>query len=264
MKNSADHGVGQISISVVSHSQISLVALLLQDLQDYCSDTPLELILTLNQDEVIPFSEQKFSFPFAVIRNLNPQGFGANHNQAFQQASGEFFCVLNPDVRLRSNPFPGLLGCLAKKTVGLAAPLVVNENGVIESSARSLPTPLRIVKKLLGISARPDYEIDKTISQPDWVAGMFMLFPSVTYRQLGGFDEGYFLYYEDVDISLRLHLQGYQVLLCPEVQVIHNAQRRSHTDFRYFRWHLSSMLRFFGSTVYWQFRRFRHSGVGRQ
>jgi GT2 family glycosyltransferase len=264
MRKFACHGTGLVSLSVVSHSQMALVALLLQDMQAFCRETSLELILTLNQHEEIPFSEQEFSFPISVIRNPSPQGFGANHNQAFRQAAGEFFCVLNPDVRLCANPFPGLLDCLADAAAGLAAPLVVNENGAIENSARSVPTPLKIARKLLGNSTMPDYLIGSTNVQPDWVAGMFMLFRSSTYQQLAGFDERYFLYYEDVDICLRLHLQGYQVLQCPGVQVIHRAQRSSHTDFRYFRWHLASMLRFFLSTVYRRFRRHRESGIGLQ
>jgi GT2 family glycosyltransferase len=264
MSMSADFGGGLISISVVSHSQMALVLLLMQDLQAFCVGNSLELILTINQHEEVSFSEQEFSFPISVIRNPSPQGFGVNHNHAFRRASGDFFCVLNPDVRLRANPFPGLLDCFAEKATGLAAPLVTNARGGIENSARRVPSPMKLAKKVLGVQAPPDYAIGEEKLKPDWVAGMFMLFPSAIYRQLGGFDERYFLYYEDVDICLRLHLQGIQVLLCPRVQVIHHAQRSSHTDFRYFRWHLASMLRFFRSAVYWRFLRSLHANAGLQ
>ena len=77
-----------------------------------------------------------------------------------------------------------------------------------------------------------------------------MLFPSGIFERLGGFDERYFLYYEDVDICGRLRLQGHEVVLCPQAKVTHHAQRTSHRSVRYLRWHLTSMLRFFFSSVY--------------
>jgi hypothetical protein len=79
----------------------------------------------------------------------------------------------------------------------------------------------------------------------DWIAGMFMLFPAAVFAKLGGFDEAYFLYYEDVDLCSRLRAQGREVLVSSGVSVIHDARRASHRNPKYLRWHLSSMLRFF-------------------
>ncbi|MBU3647330.1 MAG: glycosyltransferase [Limnohabitans sp.] len=87
---------------------------------------------------------------------------------------------------------------------------------------------------------------------PDWVAGLFMLFRSETFARLKGFDARYFLYYEDVDLCARLSLSGLRVALSPEVTVVHLAQRSSHHNFKYFRWHVVSMLKFFLSGSYWR------------
>ena len=92
---------------------------------------------------------------------------------------------------------------------------------------------------------------------PDWVGGMFMLFPSRVFREVGGFDTGYFLYYEDVDLCARLTLRDYRVVLCHEVSVIHVARRTSHANLRYLLWHISSALRFFLSPVYRQLRHYK-------
>jgi hypothetical protein len=73
---------------------------------------------------------------------------------------------------------------------------------------------------------------------------MFMLFQSKTFREIGGFDERYFLYYEDADICTRLWRQGRPVMIVPEAEVIHDAQRRSHRNLRYLKWHLGSMARY--------------------
>ena len=243
------------TISVVSHSQINLVKNLLDDIEKYCKNSRFDLILTLNIDEVLPFSRDDYFFPINVIRNIRPLGFGANHNQAFRCASGRYFCVLNPDIRLQADPFVDLLPCLEDSSVGVVAPLVRGADGRVEDSARRFPGPLKILGKALGRGRGPDYAIQAAPIYPDWVGGMFMVFPSEIFGKLGGFDERYFLYYEDVDLCGRLRLQGHEVVLNPKAQVIHHAQRSSHGNLRYMAWHLKSMARFFLSPVYWRLRR---------
>jgi hypothetical protein len=84
--------------------------------------------------------------------------------------------------------------------------------------------------------------------EPDWVAGMFVLFSALAYKKLEGFDENYFLYYEDVDICRRAHLLGLKIICCPEVTIVHHAQRASRKSIRHMCWHLESMRRYFCKT----------------
>ena len=244
----------EISISVVSHSQIHLVDDLLQDICLHCRAMSLEFILTLNREEMLPFDAGSFSFPVKIVRNSLPKGFSANHNQAFSRSVGRFFCVMNPDIRFDSNPFPELLACLQASSAGVVAPLVVGQNGTPEDSARRFPTPLRFLCRIFGKCKGIDYPVKNEPIFPDWVGGMFMLIPMNVFSEVGGFDTGYFLYYEDVDLCARLTLLGYKITLCPEAVVIHNARRDSHANPRYLRWHISSALRFFLSPVYRQLR----------
>jgi len=78
----------------------------------------------------------------------------------------------------------------------------------------------------------------------DWVAGMFMLFRGDAFRAVGGFDEHFFLYYEDVDICRRLGLFGLATLYVPGVTVIHDAQRESRRNLRLMRIHAASAARY--------------------
>ena len=239
-----------ITLSVVSHGQISMVQKLLADIQQYCRYEHLEVIVTLNlQGEEVP-DLSYFSFPVRLVRNPIPLGFGANHNQAFALAKGSFFCILNPDIRLNINPFPALVQKIGVSNVGVVAPLVVGPNGAQEDSARLFPTPFAIVRRLLTGRHRAIYVSEGDNGQPDWVGGMFMLLSHNVYRQIEGFDERYFLYYEDVDLCGRLRLKGWSVVLCAEVQVTHDAQHSSHKSLRFLRWHLSSMIHFFASATF--------------
>lgn len=241
-----------ISISIVSHGQMAMVESLLADLQRECGAKSIEVILTLNTPNECVGDLSRYSFSILVIQNELPQGFGANHNQAFRISKGEYFCVVNPDVRLKCNPFDLLVACLGDYQVGVAAPVVLNGEGGVEDSARDFPSPIAIFCKIIGIRCKQSYVGERENIYPDWVAGMFMLFRMETYKALKGFDERYFLYYEDVDVCARLTNMGKKIVLCSCVNVVHLAQRTSHRNFKYLRWHVTSMLRFFLSLAYWR------------
>ena len=241
-----------LSLSIVSHGQIELVSLLLADIKMHCDAAAVEVILTVNIPEHLPVTPETFPFALTVIQNLVPQGFGRNHNQAFRQARGEFFGVINPDVRSGSDMFASLLAGLNLPSAGVVAPLVVNPLGAIENSARHFPTPLTILCKLFGRCQGADYLIGETPVYPDWVGGMFMLFRCDVYQQLGGFNEKYFLYYEDVDICARIWLKGLRVALIPEAKVTHEARRSSHQQAAYLLMHIRSMARFFWSVTFFK------------
>ena len=243
-----------IHISIVSHGQGELVHQLLDDLKSAGVTDAIHVTLTLNIHEILPFTSASFPFPIEVITNSEPKGFGANHNAAFykHQKDSTFFCVVNPDIRFDQNPFPALLACMQNSNIGLVAPIVLGENGVVEDSARFFPTPFKILCKALSLCKGSDYIISNNVIFPDWVGGMFMLFPQQVFEKSNGFNEQYFLYYEDVDLCARLRLLGYEVVLCPEAKVVHYAQRSSHRNLKYLKWHLASMLSFFCSKVFLQ------------
>lgn len=248
----------QLVVSVVSHSQFHLASALLDDLQRYCSRDVSTVILTSNVHEQTDFALERYDFPVHIVSNDAPRGFGANHNAAFKLVKGDFFCVLNPDIRLTMNPFPTLLEFARQNDVGVVAPRVVNNSGQREDSERRFPTPWELMKKIAG-GKSAIWSDAHPVSSPDWIAGMFMLFPRSVFEELRGFDERYFLYYEDVDLCARLALAGYKRLVCSDVTVVHDARRSSHGNLRYASMHLKSIIRFFSSDVYRQIRKRRES-----
>ena len=233
-----------VTVSIVSHGQGNQVAALLDDLGRLQLD--VDLIVTVNVPEPRPAVPQSLATRTRWLANASPRGFAANHNAAFRQCATPFFCVVNPDIRLHGDAFALLASHLSDPKIGVVGPAVLDVNGQIEDSVRRFPTLGGLAVKLLGQNdGRYSFGLGDKPFDADWIGGMFMLFRSSAFAAVGGFNEKFFLYYEDVDICARLWKAGYRVLACPSVSVVHDAQRTSRHDWRYRRWHAQSMLRYF-------------------
>ncbi len=235
--------VPRVTVSVVSHRQNALVNTFLDDLARLCGKD-ISIVVTENVLDEVSLAIEGAACPFELIVNSRPKGFGANHNAAFQHCSTPLFCVANPDIRLGFDPFPALARALEAERAGVAGPLVRNPAGGVEDSARRSPTVASLLSKLFASASGPEYPLDRGAVAVDWVAGMFMLFHSDTFRAIDGFDEAYFLYYEDVEICRRLRRLGHKVLYVPGAEVVHDARRASRRDLSLMRHHLTSIARY--------------------
>ncbi|HEY6643541.1 glycosyltransferase family 2 protein [Povalibacter sp.] len=233
----------RLTISIVSHGQIALVKLLLSDLAKL-ETRQFEVLVTIN----IPEDESAYReqpFPIHIIRNPTRKGFGANHNAAFEQSNGDYFAVLNPDIRISSLDLETLLEPFCKSRVGAVAPVILSPDGRIEDSARRFPTAWGLARRFLLAQRKPDYSWNDAPIEVDWAAGMFVLFRREAFQALNGFDDKrFFMYFEDVDICARLRQRGLSVVLQPRLSVVHDAQRASHRSMKHLRWHMVSAARY--------------------
>ena len=181
------------------------------------------------------------------VKNDIPKGFGSNHNMNFNLISGDYFVILNPDIRIDDvDVFTKLIDHSTENHDRvIVSPTIYNSDGKVEDNGRYFPTPFKIIRKILFR--------DKTVVplragsasiKVDWVGGMFMVTHSKNYQILAGFDEGYFLYYEDVDLCNRAAKCRIDREILHNASAVHEAHRRSHRDMRYLKWHIASMLRF--------------------
>ncbi|ELA00680.1 hypothetical protein Cmtc_22080 [Cupriavidus sp. TKC] len=248
----------QITVSVISHGQGDLVLPLLQQLAELEGEIALRVIVTENLPASVgAFKPTALPLYDALIVNPEPKGFGENHNAAFANCDTPFFCVINPDIRLGPvEPFSALVAALQRAS-GVAAPCVRNSTGGLEDSARQVPTLWRLARRAILRKREADYAPGGAEKTVDWVAGMLMLFDVEVFRRLGGFDERFHLYCEDVDICLRTHLEGFTVHWVTAACVLHDAQRDSRRKWKYLAWHVESMTRLFLSRSYSAFLRQR-------
>ena len=235
-----------VCLSVVSHGQSAILRGLLDDLVLLRPPSLKRVIITCNVPETVAIPPAP-PFMVEIVNNTVPAGFGRNHNAAFARSNEPYFTVCNPDIRLEQDPFPVLLDALDTGRA-LSAPAVVNPCGELEDSARRLLTPIDVLMRRFAHGR-------VNVEQPAWLAGMFLVFRSAAFRQLGGFDEKFFMYCEDADICARAVLEGGGIAFCPEATVVHDARRASRRAFRPLQWHVASLLKFWLSPTFWAYRR---------
>jgi GT2 family glycosyltransferase len=163
-------------------------------------------------------------FPSIEVRhNETPLGFGANHNQVLRAALDvcpDEACalVLNDDTVLSPGSVRKLAECLQRdRAPGAVTPEVIGIDGVRQPTAfRSLPQRKSIASVFLGGVSTPEEREDA-----DWLNGCCVLIPMGVLRRVGLFDERFFMYSEDVDLTLRIKAHGFRLWQCDESQIVH-------------------------------------------
>lgn len=238
-----------LTLSVVSHGHDDCLHTLLAQLAQQHAGVLKHLIVTHNLPEQcspLPTPPGGWPFELTELHNRSPQGFGHNHNQAFQHCRSRHFGVINPDLEdLPADLWPRLVALADQPGVGCAYPRLLNLDGTVQDSEREIPTPWALLKR---------YTHRPPVPRRDWVNAACWVLQSDIWRQMGGFDEGYFLYCEDVDFCLRLQTAGWQ-LARADTHMTHHAQRTSHRQWRYVSLHLRSLLRLWTTPAMYRYQR---------
>ncbi|MFL5885382.1 MAG: glycosyltransferase family 2 protein [Thermoleophilaceae bacterium] len=183
-----------------------------------------------------------------VVKLEENEGFGKAANVGMERTRGPVAAILNPDIRL---PEPQALSPVtdhfSDPSVGVAAPSLVLPDGSLQDSAREVPTPIDLVRRRIGgETERGAVRAEHPVDAP-WVVAAFCLVRKSAFERVGGFDEDFRLYFEDVDLCVRMRKQGFRVRLDPRSRVVHyhrGESRKSLTGWST-RQHVRSAFRFY-------------------
>jgi N-acetylglucosaminyl-diphospho-decaprenol L-rhamnosyltransferase len=193
-----------------------------------------------------------------LIANERPVGFAANANRAIAETTAAFVVVANPDTRPEPDAVSALRAFMeGRPRCGVAGPQMRYPDGSWQSSRRRFPTVLgtlvrRTPLRLLFPPRRHQrsyYLLDERPTEPvetDWMLGGFLLLRREMLDELGGFDERFRLYGEDVDLCYRAAKAGWERWYVPAAVVEHRHAAVSDRRFftRHTLWHWRSILRF--------------------
>ena len=189
----------------------------------------IEIIVVDNQSQDGKFNEFSAKFPEnKFILNSGNFGFSQACNLGASHASGKYLLFLNPDTEVSENTFEVLLSLAHKHPdYKLISCKKVNLKGIYEKTNTRFPTLLTffgifraISRKFFG-SKKKGIQ-DSEVIFPDWLSGSLVLMSQEWYDKLGGWNEDYWMYYEDVDLSYRTVKLNGKIALINNVEIIHN------------------------------------------
>ncbi len=174
-----------------------------------------------------------------LVRSEENLGFARGYNRAAAEATGRYLFLLNPDTITRAQAPGALLHFLEEHPqAGAVGPRLVNRDGSLQFSCRRFPRPLAAVfrntplgRLFPGNRFTRDYlmaDCDHTAENSvDWISGAAMCIRREAWEQVGGFDEGFFMYAEDMDWCWRARRAGWDICYLPSAEVMHCIGRSS-------------------------------------
>jgi GT2 family glycosyltransferase len=225
-----------VSIVIVTYNSRPFIAACLASIRGCAAGTEHEVIVVDNAspDGTAALVARDHT-DVRLISRADNGGLSRAVNEGVATSSGDHVLWLNPDSRLCGD-VPGVLSRYLREhpDVGIVAPRLVNEDGSLQLSCRRFPgynTAIfnrhSLLTRLLPrnrFSRRylmADFD-HASVAEVDWLSGAAMMFPRVVFDRLGGLDEGFFMYNEDVDFCRRVHDAGFRVVYNPEVAVMHH------------------------------------------
>jgi hypothetical protein len=185
-----------------------------------------------------------------VLRSEQNLGFGAGMNRAAREARQPWLLLLNPDCVLKSQTLRALYqrACQVAQ-LGVLSCSLHNDAGRSDPNARRFdPSPARMLKQALGFGSRGRGLYADALGSLQTVeacSGALMLLPRAAFEVVRGFDEEYFLHFEDLDLCRRLRSAGYQIMVCNDLSVWHRKGGSSGNRALVERHKRNSLVRYF-------------------
>lgn len=191
------------------------------------------------------------------IHSLN-LGYGAGHNIAIRKAlesGADYHVVLNPDIYWQGD----VIGELAKfmdanPDVGQVMPKIIYPSGEVQYLCKLLPTPMDLIgRRFVPIKSyqdRHDYEYElhwtgyDTVMEIPSLSGCFMFLRCSVLKEIGAFDERYFMYAEDLDLCRRMGSKA-RTVFYPHVAVTHEYEKGSYKNRKLLKYHINSVIKYF-------------------
>ena len=242
-----------VAVVIVNFNSGAHLGATLSALRNGLRDVPSEVVVVDNGSSDGSEQAARDAEGVRLVRQANV-GFGAGANVGIAETSAPFVLLLNPDCRVEAETIPRLLHELeAHPACAVLGPRILDPDGTLQSSARGDPSlmtglfgrtsllsrlfpSLRVVRK--NLTSQATLESGEPTRRVDWVSGACMLVRRAALSAVDGFDEGYFLYWEDADLCRRLRGVGWETRYTTSATVVHevgqssrNARRLANREF---------------------------------
>jgi GT2 family glycosyltransferase len=236
-----------LSIIIVNYNVKEFLQNLIFSIQKAAFNLNYEIIIVDNnsEDGSVEFIREKFPF-IKLLVNKENLGFSKANNNALSKAQGKYILILNPDTLVSEDTFSKMIIFFeTNPNAGLAGCKILNPDGTLQLACRrSFPGPWTAFCKVTGLSSlfphsrlfaryNLTYLNENETYEVDAVSGSFMMITREVYEKVGGFDEEFFMYGEDLDLCYRIQKAGLKVFYVHSTQIIHykgESTKRSSLD----------------------------------
>lgn len=242
----------ELSIIIINYNVKEFLQNLIHSLQKALSKITHEIIVVDNasDDGSVEFIRDKFPQIHLIVNKTNV-GFSKANNEALKISKGKFILLINPDTIVSEDTINRMIYFLNQNPdAGLAGCKILNPDGSLQLACRrSFPGPWTSFCKVTGLSTlfpksklfakyNLTYLDENSTYEVDAISGSFMMMNREAYEKVGGFDEQFFMYGEDLDLCYRIQKNGYKVYYYPGTQIIHykgeSTKRSSLDETKYF------------------------------
>ncbi|OUR95580.1 glycosyl transferase family 2 [Flavobacteriales bacterium 34_180_T64] len=216
----------KLTVVILNYNVSHFLELCLKSVQDALVSIDAEIIVVDNKSPDDSCEMVKQLFPDVIlIENEDNFGFSKGNNVGVEQAHGEYICILNPDTVVAEDTFLKILSVAElKNNLGIIGCKLIDGKGeFLPESKRNIPTPFVAIRKILGFSRMyyvSNLGQNDTGRVPIFV-GAFMFMKKTVYKEVKGFDEDYFMYGEDVDLSYKVLKSNYHNMYHGSTSVMH-------------------------------------------
>ncbi|WP_299524733.1 glycosyltransferase family 2 protein [uncultured Lutibacter sp.] len=228
-----------LSVIIVSYNVQYFLEQCILSVQAASQNLKIEIIVVDNNstDASCKLISEKYP-EIILIQNKENVGFSKANNQGVKIANGKYVLILNPDTVVAEDTFDQILAfAKSKQNLGvLGVKLIDGSGNFLPESKRGIPTPQVSFSKLFGISSKSTGKYYAThLNENETgivniLVGAFMLLKRTVYNEVNGFDEAYFMYGEDIDLSYKILNRGYQNYYYSNTQVIHYKGESTQKD----------------------------------
>jgi GT2 family glycosyltransferase len=240
---------------VLYNNDLAEIKRTLNCVKTYCPDITLYLIdnSLSNSLKVLSTSEN-----IQYFHNPTNPGFGSAHNIAIQKAillGSKYHFIINPDIYFKGDVITPMVDFMfADPSIGMMMPQILNEDGSVQSLPKLLPSPYSVLMRKIK---RPNSTFKKFINryelrfvEKDFIynapilSGCFTLLNLEAIKKIGSYDDKFFMYFEDWDLSRRMH-QKYKTLYFPKVSVVHGYESGANKNKNLFKIFVKSAVHYF-------------------
>ena len=248
--------VKTVSVSIVSYNSANELPAVLDSLFAATKGVALSVYVVDNHSADDTLTLLSAQYPQVSVISLDDNvGFGAAHNRVLPLLTSEYHAIINPDIVFKDDVLTALCEYLDEDADAvLATPLILNPDGTPQAVPRVLPKRRYMfagqLERFGGVFRkwRDTYtRRNETFTQPtpvEFCTGCFMVWRTSVLQELGGFDDRFFMYMEDADLSRRGAKFG-KLMLCPQVSVTHVWEKASSKSRHFLKIHLRSMQLYF-------------------